>query len=375
MGGQGHRMASHSYDATPIWGWAAPAGASLLLVLKSSGVVPSDAGLVLILAGLLLGGAVFAAVHHAEVLALRLGEPFGSILLAIAVTIIEVALIVSIMLSGSAGSDAIARDTVFSAVMIVLNGIIGLCLVLGAQRHHEQSFQLHGASAALAVLGTLATFALVLPNYTLTTLGPHYSPVQLSFVGAVSLILYCIFIFVQTIRHRDYFLDNADDETASDNSPHDKPSNKISAISAVLLIVSLVTVVLLAKVLSYPLDRAVAAAGLPQTVVGVVIAAIVLLPEGLAAVNAALLNRLQNSMNLALGSALASIALTIPTVAVVSLLLEQRLVLGLTPGSTVLLLLTLFVSTLTLGTGRTTVLQGAIHLVIFAVFILLAAIP
>jgi Ca2+:H+ antiporter len=317
---------------------------------------------------------VFAAVHHAEVLALRLGEPFGSILLAVAVTVIEVALIVSIMLSESAGSNAVARDTVYSAVMIVLNGIVGLCLVLGAQRHHEQSFQLQGASAALAVLGTVATFALVLPNYTVATLGPHYSPVQLLSVGAVSLALYCIFVFVQTIRHRDYFLDSADSETASDG-PHEKPSNGISAISALLLIVSLVAVVLLAKILSNPLERLVATTGLPQTFVGVVIAAIVLLPEGLAAVKAALLNRLQNSMNLALGSAIASIALTIPTVAVVSLLLGQKLVLGLTPENTVLLLLTLFVSTLTLGTGRTTVLQGAVHLVIFAVFILLAAAP
>lgn len=309
-------MTSHSYDATPIWGWAAPAAASLLLVLKFSGIVPSDAGLVLILAGLLLGGAVFAAVHHAEVLALRLGEPFGSIVLAIAVTVIEVALIVSIMLSGSAGSDAVARDTVFSAVMIVLNGVIGLCLVLGAQRHHEQSFQLQGASAALAVLGTLATFALVLPNYTVATLGPHYSPIQLLAVGAVSFSLYCIFVFIQTIRHRDYFLNNAGDTTAAGNMPHHKPSNRITAISAVLLIVSLVAVVLLAKVLSYPLERVVATAGLPQAFLGVVIAAIVLLPEGFAAVKAALLNHLQSSMNLALGSALATIALTIPAVAV-----------------------------------------------------------
>jgi Ca2+:H+ antiporter len=368
-------MTSRPHRSTPIWTWAVPAAASLLLVLKFSGLVSLDAGLVLILAGLLLGGAVFAAVHHAEVLALRSGEPFGSILLAVAATVIEVALIVSIMLSGSAGSDAIARDTVFSSVMIALNGVIGLCLVLGARRHHEQSFQLDGASAALAVLGALATFALVLPNYTLTTLGPQYSPIQLLFVGAVSLALYCIFIFVQTIRHRDYFLDSVDDATTSGNAPHDSPSNGITAISAGLLIVSLVAVVLLAKGLSYPLDRAVVAAGLPQSFVGVVIAAIVLLPEALAAVNAAVRNRLQSSMNLALGAALAGIALTIPTVAVVSLLLGQRLVLGLMPGSAVLLLLTLFVSTLTLGTGRTTVLQGAVHLVIFAVFILLAAVP
>src|SRR4051794_10170953 len=209
-------MGRHWYNTIPMLGWAPPAAAGLLLALTYFAIVPSDAVLVLVIAGILLGGAVFAAVHHAEVLAVRLGEPFGSILLAIAVTVIEVALIISIMLSGSAGSDTVARDTVFSAVMIVLNGVIGLCLVLGAQRHHEQSFQLHGASAALAVLGTLATICLILPNYTLSAFGPLYSPVQLIFVGAVSFVLYCIFIFVQTIRHRDYFLEN-DDDAGNDN--------------------------------------------------------------------------------------------------------------------------------------------------------------
>src|SRR4051812_36399993 len=186
-------MSSHSYDTTPIWSWAAPVAASALLALVFTRAVPGDAVPVSIVACVLLCGAVFAAVHHAEVLAVRLGEPFGSVLLAIAVTVIEVALIVSIMLSAKAGSEAVARDTIFSAVMIALNGVIGLCLVFGAQRHHEQSFQLQGASAALAVLGTLATFALVLPNYTLATLGPLYSPVQLLSVGAVSVVLYGIF--------------------------------------------------------------------------------------------------------------------------------------------------------------------------------------
>jgi Ca2+:H+ antiporter len=216
---------------------------------------------------------------------------------------------------------------------------------------------------------------LVLPNYTVATLGPHYSPVQLLLVGGVSLALYAIFIFIQTVRHRDYFLEDVDDELSSDSIPKDTPSKTISVISALLLIISLVAVILLAKVLSSPLDRFVAKAGLPQTFVGVVIAAIVLLPEGLAALKAALLNRLQTRMNLALGFAVASVALTIPTVAVVSLLLGQSLTLGLTPASTTLLLLTLFASTLTLGTGRTTVLQGAVHLVVFTVFILLAAVP
>ncbi len=364
----------HSHDEVPAWTWVAPLLACLLLALKFGGIVPAGATLVLALAAIMLGAAVFAAVHHAEVLALRLGEPFGSILLAVAVTVIEVALIVSILVSTAPGSEAVARDTVFSAVMIVLNGIIGLCLVLGARRHHEQSFQLSGASAALGVLGVLATLALVLPNHTMATPGPHYSSFQLLYVGAVSLILYGVFVFVQTIRHRDYFLDLPDGAQAG-IAEAEKPSARTALISLVLLLVSLVAVILLAKVLSYPLDSAIAAAGLPQAFVGVVIAAIVLLPEGVAAVRAAMLNRLQNSINLALGSAIASIGLTIPAVAVVSVMIEKPLALGLSSSSTVLLVLTLFVSTLTLGTGRTTVLQGAVHLVIFAVFLLISAVP
>ncbi|GGC59748.1 calcium:proton antiporter [Chelatococcus reniformis] len=366
-------MPHQTHASNPAWSWLAPAAASALLAAKFAGVLDVTSGLALTFAAVLLGGAVFAAVHHAEVLALKLGEPFGSILLAVAVTVIEVALIVSIMVSGAAGSDQVARDTVFSAVMIVLNGVVGMCLILGGQRHHEQSFQLHGAAAALGVLGVLATMVLVMPNYTLATPGPEFSVPQLLFVAAVSLALYIVFVFVQTIRHRDYFLD-AESDTA-DASDVIKPTAPVTAASALLLLVSLTAVVLLAKLLSYPLDTAITSAGLPQAFVGVVIAAVVLLPEGIAAVRAALGNRLQNSINLALGSAIASIGLTIPTVAVVSWLMESKLTLGLITENVALLSLTLFVSTLTLGTGRTTVLQGAVHLVIFAVFLLLSAIP
>ncbi|HLQ90961.1 MAG TPA: ionic transporter y4hA [Xanthobacteraceae bacterium] len=356
----------------PAWTWIAPALASGLLTLKFASIIPADNALVQVLAGILLGAAVFAAVHHAEVLALKLGEPFGSILLAVAVTVIEVGLIISIMVAGAQGSESVARDTIFSAVMIVLNGVVGLCLVLGGQRHFEQTFQLQGASSALAVLGTLATLALILPNYTMTTVGPYYSAVQLIFVGTLSLALWCIFVFVQTVKHRDYFLDAPGEEP---DVAHEKPSDKVALLSLALLLVSLAAVVLLAKVLSIPLDQGIAAVGLPQAFVGVVIAAIVLLPESLAAAKSALLNRLQNSINLSLGSAIASIGLTIPTVAVVSLMLDQKLVLGMTPSGVMLLALTLFVSTLTLGTGRTSVLQGAVHLVIFAAFLLISAVP
>jgi Ca2+:H+ antiporter len=355
----------------PIWTWVAPALATGLLALKFAGIVPAEATPVLVAAGLLLGACVFAAVHHAEVLALKLGEPFGAILLAVAVTVIEVALIVSIMVGGAEGSDTIARDTIFATLMIVLNGVIGLCLVLGGQRHFEQTFQLQAASSALAVLGTMVTISLILPNYTVATSGPYYSPLQLLIVGAMSLALWCVFVFVQTMRHRDYFLD----VDKNDDAPHEPPSDLVALAALLLLLASLDGVVLLAKALSYPLDQAINAAGLPPAFVGVVIAAIVLLPEGLAAVQSSLKNRLQNSINLSVGSAIASIGLTIPAVALVALLVDRQISLGISPSNTVLLVLTIFVSTLTLGTGRTTVLQGAIHLVIFVVFLLLSAVP
>ncbi len=367
-------MSVPHHASIPAWTWAVPVLASVLLALKFAHVVPSDATLVLILAGLLLGATVFAAVHHAEVLALKLGEPFGSILLAVAVPVIEVGLIVSIMFTGTEGSDRVARDTVFAAVMIALNGVVGLCLVWGAGKHFEQTFQLQGASSALAVLGTLATLALILPDFTEAVPGPSYSAFQLEIVGLMSLVLWGVFIFVQTIKHRDYFLD-APGDAETDETPHETPGARVALFSLALLIVSLVAVVLLAKTLSYPVDAAIAAAGLPKAFVGVVIALIVLLPEGLAATKSALLNRLQNSINLALGSAIASIGLTIPTVAIVALALNRQIALGVSTTDITLLVLTLFISTLTLGTGRTTVLQGAVHLVIFVAFLLVSAVP
>jgi Ca2+:H+ antiporter len=371
-------MSDHNHKPIPTWTWLTPLLASGLLALKLANVVPSDATAVLILAGILLGATVFAAVHHAEVLAVKLGEPFGSILLAVAVTVIEVALIVSIMLAGADGSDMVARDTVFGAVMIVLNGVVGLCLVMGGSRHFEQTFQLQGAAAALAVLGTLATLALILPNYTLAVSGPSFSAVQVVCIGIASLVLWGVFIFVQTIKHRDYFLDDplpTSPEAESASHAPAKPSHGAAAACLGLLLLSLVAVVLLAKILSYPLEKGITAAGLPAAFVGVVIAAIVLLPEGMAAAKSAMRNQLQNSINLALGSAIASIGLTIPTVAMVSLIMGQNLVLGISPANMTLLVLTLFVSTLTLGTGRTSVLQGAIHLVIFAMFLLVSVVP
>jgi Ca2+:H+ antiporter len=315
---------------------------------------------------------VFAAVYHAEVVAHRIGEPFGTLVLAVAVTVIEVALIVSIMVGGPADKAGLARDTVFAAVMIVCNGIVGLCLLSGGMRHHEQGFQVQGANVALAVLAALTTLTLILPNVTTSVAGPVFSASQLVFAGTASLVLYGSFVFVQTVRHRDYFLSAAGGNEETHAPP---PSSRTALVSAGLLLTALIAVVGLAKALTPTLEIGVARLDAPESVVGIVIAALVLLPEGLAALRAARANRLQTSLNLALGSALASIGLTIPTVAIVSIALHQPLELGLGMKEGVLLALTLFVGVVTLGTGRTTVLQGIVHMVIFAAFVFLAVVP
>jgi Ca2+:H+ antiporter len=254
----------------------------------------------------------------------------------------------------------------------VCNGIVGLCLLWGGARHHEQGFQVLGANAALAVLAALTVLTLILPNVATSVPGPLFSTSQLVFAGIVSLVLYGGFVFVQTVRHRDYFLPvDPDDEKA--HAP--PPSNRTAFISAGLLLLSLVAVVGLAKSLTPTLEIGVRVLDVPKAVTGIVIAALVLMPEGLAALRAARANRLQTSLNLALGSALASIGLTIPAVAVVSIALRQPLELGLGEKDQVLLALTLFISVITLGTGRTTVLQGVVHLAIFTVFLFLALVP
>jgi Ca2+:H+ antiporter len=343
------------------------AWAILLLIVLGGGGGPISAA-----AGAALIATVFAAVYHAEVVAHRTGEPFGTLVLAVAVTIIEVALIVSIMIAAPGEKAGLARDTVFAAVMIVCNGIVGLCLLWGGARHREQGFQIHGASAALAVLAALTILTLVLPNFATTAPGPLFSTPQLVFAGLVSLVLYGSFVFIQTVRHRDYFLPVKPDEVGA-HAP--SPSGGSALISAGLLLAALVAVVGLAKSLTPALEIAIARLDIPKAVVGIIIAALVLLPEGLAAVRAARADRLQTSLNLALGSALASIGLTIPAVATVSIALQKPLELGLGQKEELLLGLTLLVGVITLGTGRTTVLQGVVHLVIFAAFLFFAVVP
>jgi len=355
----------------PAWVIATPLLAAAFVAAEHYHLLGSPGLLIQIPAVVLLIGTVFSAVHHAEVVALRIGEPIGSLVLAASVTVIEVALIITIMMASSESGDDVARDTVFAAVMIVLTGIIGVCLLAGGIRHHEQGFQVSGATGALSVLATLATLTLILPNFTVAVPGPYYSQGQLIGVAAVSTALYFHFLFVQSVRHRDYFLDH---EEAGGEGPA-KPSAAGTATSLMLLLVALAAVVLIAEGLSPAVESVVFHAGLPASFVGVVIASVILLPESIAAFRAARANRLQKSLNLALGSALASIGLTIPAVALCSILLGVPLGLGLEPEHTALLVLALFVSMLTLATGRTTVLQGGVHLVIFATFLIISAVP
>ena len=320
-------------------------------------------------------GAVLAAVHHAEVIAHKTGEPFGSLVLAICVTIIEVSLIISMMLTGHEGSQFIARDAVFATVMIVMNGVIGLCIFIGGLKHHEMSFRNEGTNSALAVLTALATFILIMPNMTVSTPGPDFTKSQLAFAGIASFALYIAFLFFQTVSHRDYYLPKAVDQKTDVNFHAHKPSNLKTAVSGGLLVLSLIVVVGLAELLSPAIEAGVEAVGAPKTIVGIAIALLVLLPEGFAAVRAARANRLQSSLNLALGSGLASIGLSIPAIAAIAIIFDLPLSLGISNLNMTLMYLSFFIGALTLAIGRTTLLQGVVHLIIFFEYLFLSLVP
>jgi Ca2+:H+ antiporter len=323
-------------------------------------------------------GAVLAAVHHAEVVAHRVGEPFGSLVLAVAVTVIEVALIVTLMVTGGNDTSTLARDTVFAALMITINGIVGLSLVIGAVKHHLAEFNAEGTGSALATVIALAGVTLVLPRFTTSEPGPEFSPSQLAFAAVASLALYGMFVFTQTVRHRDFFLpvDTASGPSDADRDGHaDPPSNRETLTSLALLSVSLVAVVGLAKVESPTIEDAVEAVGFPAAFVGVVIALLVLLPESIAAARAAARNNAQVSFNLAYGSAMASIGLTIPAIAVASIWLDGPLSLGLEPMQITLLVISVIVAVLTVVPGRAKPLAGGVHLVLLSVFMFLSIKP
>lgn len=354
----------------PLWTIAIPILAWLAYFLPLDGIGTFKT----ITLVFFLIGSVLAAVHHAEVVAHRVGEPFGTLILALAVTTIEVSLIVSLMLTGGPGTEELARDTVFAAVMIILTGMVGICLLAGGVKFKQQRFSLDGVKVALVALTAILTLTLILPNYTTSIEGPFYTNTQLIFVAITSLILYGIFVLVQTVRHRDFFLPPGNDATSLETHA-EPPTNKVALSSGLLLLVCLGIVVLLAKSLAPDIENAVISAGAPKVLVGVIIAAVVLLPEGLAAYRAARKNRLQTSLNLALGSALATIGLTIPVVAVVSIISGLTITLGIDTKSIALLLLSLFTIMLSLGSGRTNILPGVVLLVIFASYLFTIVAP
>ncbi|MEU9300843.1 ionic transporter y4hA [Streptomyces sp. NPDC048269] len=360
---------------SPLTDWTllVPVVALVALVLSWGRDLPP---LAVALVALCLAGAVLAAVHHAEVVAHRVGEPFGSLVLAVAVTVIEVALIVTLMAGGGDKASSLARDTVFAAVMITCNGIVGLSLLVGALRNRVAVFNAEGSGAALATVATLAVLSLVLPTFTTSKPGPEFSTAQLTFAAVASLALYGLFVAVQTVRHRDYFLPVDIERSPGEHDDHaPPPTSRAALISLGLLLVALVAVVGDAKAVSPTIEKGVADAGLPDAVVGVIIALLVLLPETLAAVRAARRDRVQTSLNLAYGSAIASIGLTIPAIALASVWLSGPLMLGLGPVHMVLLALTVVVSALTIAPGRATLLQGGVHLVVLAAYLFLAVSP
>lgn len=363
--------------------WAPVAGAVVLAATWGRHPGGALEVLVYVAAGVALVASVLAAVHHAEVVAHRVGEPFGSLVLAVAVTIIEVGLILTLMLGGGSGTATLARDTVFAAVMISLNGIVGLALLVSALRHHLARFNAEGAGAALATVVALAGLTLVLPRFTTSASGPEFSGPQLAFAAVVSLVLYGLFVFTQTVRHRDFFLpveDGPEEAGGADDSDEGgahaaPPSGRVALTSLGLLVVALVAVVGLAKVESPAIEGAVSALGFPYAVVGVVIALLVLAPESIAATRAASRRRVQTALNLGFGSAMASIGLTIPAIALASVFLDGPLALGLEPVQMVLLVLTGVVGVLTVVPGRSQPLQGGVHLVLLAAFVFLSINP
>jgi Ca2+:H+ antiporter len=357
------RLSAHA-DWTKI----VPVLALLVLAATWSGKPPA---VVLAVAGIFLVAAVLAAVHHAEVVAERVGEPFGALVLAVAVTVIEVGLIVTLMVSSDSDTSTLARDTVFAAVMITCNGIIGLSLLIGSLKRYLAEFNAEGTAAALATVITLATICLVLPQFTVSAPGPEFTSGQLVFAAVASLALYLLFVFVQTIRHREDYVPGDELERGDDDGP--RRSEALGSL--VLLVAALVAVVGLAKVESPAIEDVVDAIGAPQSAVGVLIALLVLAPETLAAARNARRDRVQISFNLGYGSAMASIGLTIPAIAAASIWLEGPLVLGLDSTQIVLLVITAIVGALTVLPGRATLLEGGVHLVLFGTFLFFALSP
>jgi len=347
-----------------------PIFAFVLLCVISASTMPTFG---IVLAGIALIGVVLSSIHHAEIIAHRVGEPFGTLVLAVSITIIEVGLILSLMIAGGESKSALARDTIYATLMVICSGVVGLCILAGSIKHREQSFKVDGVASSLAALTVLSILSLIVPNFTTSAPGAYYSVSQLAFVAVISLCLWSVFVYAQSGRHRDYFLPS---EELQDEDSHAVPPTKLQALQSTgYLILSLICVVGLAKGLSPAIEQGLRDAGAPKAAVGVLIAIVVLLPETGAAIRAALSNRFQSSVNLALGSALASIGLTIPAVAISSVVLNMPLALGLGAKEMVLLITTLLTCTITFSSGRTNLVLGAVHLVLFFSFLFLTFLP
>ena len=335
--------------------------------------VAHPAALTLVLV-ILLGAVLWLAilaVHHADCLAVRCGEPYGTLILTISVITIEVMMISAAMLHG-ANNPTLARDTIFAVVMISLNGLVGFSLLLGGLRHREQIYNLQGTGAYLNTIMALVVLGLVLPNFTTSLSGPRFTEVQEIFLITVTILLYAIFLFIQTRRHRGYFKDKKDESNSEDHTPKNLRSG---GFHAVMLVLYLIVVIVLAEKFAIPLDNCIERFGIPQAFGGAIIAALVFAPEALAAIQAATRNHLQRAVNVLHGSVLASISLTIPAVLIIGLFTKRQIILGVEGGNLPLLVLTLATSIVTFGSGRTNILQGCIHLVLFAVFLMLIFYP
>ncbi|HUE41855.1 MAG TPA: ionic transporter y4hA [Chthoniobacterales bacterium] len=328
-------------------------------------------GVLVVLLGAVLWSAI-SAVHHADSLAVKCGEPYGTLILTLSVISIEVMMISAAMLHG-ANNPTLARDTMFAVVMIALNGLVGFSLLLGGLRHQEQNYNLQGAGAYLNTIMALVVLGLVLPNFTTSLSGPRFSPVQEIFLIAVTVILYAIFLIIQTGRHRQYFKDAG--PTAESNDHHPSLQLRSAGFHTVMLLLYLIVVIVLAKKFAIPLDNCIERFGMPQAFGGAIIAGLVLAPEAMSAIKAAQRNQLQRSVNLLHGSVLATIGLTIPAVLIVGMVTNRPVALGLEGANLPLLVLTLGVSIVTFGSGKTNILQGCIHLLLFAVFLLLIFAP
>lgn len=314
--------------------------------------------------------AVLSAVHHAEVIADRVGEPFGALVLALAITVIEASIIISLMLNGDESVSYLARDTVFAAVMIILTAMTGFTLLIGGIKYREQNFSTHGIISTLTVLVAISVLTLILPNFTQSVAGPFYSNTQLIFVAVTTLLLYGSFLFVQNFKHRNDFIATHESDEAKE-----RPGKKATALSGILLPVNLFAVVLLAETMAPSLEKFIQSIGAPVSLSGIIIACIILLPEGIAAAKAASKNHIQKSLNLSLGSALASICLTIPVVAIYAIFANLPLALGIGNQATIIFLLSLFVVILSLSKGRTNILQGIVLLLLFVVYLFITIFP